>query len=181
MSDSATAWTAALQASLSFTNSRSLLKLMSIELVMPSNRLLLYHPLLLLPCLSQQQGLFWWVSRAQHSTDWHKLCHQWMLNRLITWYHVSFLAISLSVWAVLLTLVRAAVCGQSTWVPVVCWALHWGCSEGIKWQSVVPVLRMFGWLWNASVVWHGGFLSCTKWFYWVIMKMIPFLLITVCY
>ena len=40
-------WTAALQASLSFTVSWSLLKLMSIELVMPSNHLVLCHPLLL--------------------------------------------------------------------------------------------------------------------------------------
>ena len=41
-----TPWTAALQASLSITNSRSLLRLMSIELVMPSNDLILCHPLL---------------------------------------------------------------------------------------------------------------------------------------
>ena len=39
------------QASLSITNSRSLLKLMSIELAMPSNHLILYHPLLLLPSI----------------------------------------------------------------------------------------------------------------------------------
>ena len=43
----ATPWTAARQASLSITNSRSLLKLMSVELVMPSNHLILCHPLLL--------------------------------------------------------------------------------------------------------------------------------------
>ena len=43
----ATPWTAALQASLSFTISQSLLKLMSIESVMPSNHLVLCHPLLL--------------------------------------------------------------------------------------------------------------------------------------
>ena len=42
-------WTAAHQASLSITNSQSLLKLMSIESVMPSNYLILCHPLLLLP------------------------------------------------------------------------------------------------------------------------------------
>ena len=46
---SATPWTAARQASLSFTTSWSLLKLMSIESVMPSNHLSLCHPLLLLP------------------------------------------------------------------------------------------------------------------------------------
>ena len=45
----ATPWTAACQASLSFTISWSLLRLMSIELVMPSSHLILCHPLLLLP------------------------------------------------------------------------------------------------------------------------------------
>ena len=45
----ATPWIAARQASLSITNSRSLLKLMFIESVMPSNHLILCHPLLLLP------------------------------------------------------------------------------------------------------------------------------------
>ena len=44
-----TPWTAARQASLIITNSWSLLKLMSIESVMPSNHLILCHPLLLLP------------------------------------------------------------------------------------------------------------------------------------
>ena len=47
----ATPWTAAHQASLSITNSRSLPKLMSIESVMPSNHLILCHPLLLLPSI----------------------------------------------------------------------------------------------------------------------------------
>ena len=47
----ATPWNAALQASLSFTISRSLLKLMSIESVMPSNHLILCRPLLLLPSI----------------------------------------------------------------------------------------------------------------------------------
>ena len=47
----ATPWTAACQASLSITNSQSLSKLMSIESVMPSNCLILCHPLLLLPSI----------------------------------------------------------------------------------------------------------------------------------
>ena len=51
VSDSATPWTAACQASLFITNSRSLLKLMSIESVMPSNHLILCRPLLLLPSI----------------------------------------------------------------------------------------------------------------------------------
>ena len=49
VSDSATPWTAARQASLSITNSWTSLKLMSIESVMPSNYLTLCHPLLLPP------------------------------------------------------------------------------------------------------------------------------------
>ena len=49
--DSAIPWTAARQASLSLTNSWSLLKLMSIESVMPTNHLILCHPLLLLPLI----------------------------------------------------------------------------------------------------------------------------------
>ena len=47
----ATPWTAACQASLSITNSQSLLKLMSIESVIPSNHLILCRPLLLLPSI----------------------------------------------------------------------------------------------------------------------------------
>ena len=46
-----TPWTAACQASLSITNSRSLLKLMSIDLVGPSNHFILCRPLLLLPSI----------------------------------------------------------------------------------------------------------------------------------
>ena len=46
-----TPWAAARQASLSITNFQSLLKLMDIELVMPSNHLILCHPLLLLPSI----------------------------------------------------------------------------------------------------------------------------------
>ena len=51
MSDSATPWTVAHQASLSNTNPQSLLKLMSIESVMPSSHLILCCPLLLLPSI----------------------------------------------------------------------------------------------------------------------------------
>ena len=47
----ATPWTAACQTSLSITNSRNLPKLMSIELVMPYNHLILCHPLFLLPSI----------------------------------------------------------------------------------------------------------------------------------
>ena len=51
MSDSANPWTVAQQASLSFIISQSLLKLMSIESMMPPNHLILCHPLLLIPSI----------------------------------------------------------------------------------------------------------------------------------
>ena len=51
-------WTEAHQASLSITNSPSLLKLMSIESVMPSNHLILSHPLLFLPSIFPSIGVF---------------------------------------------------------------------------------------------------------------------------
>ena len=54
----ATLWTAACQASLSITNSRSPPKPMSIELVMPSNPLILCPPLLLLPSISPSIRVF---------------------------------------------------------------------------------------------------------------------------
>ena len=53
-----TPWTAARQASLSITNSWSLLKLMSIESVIPSNHLILCCPLLLLPSIFPASGSF---------------------------------------------------------------------------------------------------------------------------
>ena len=51
VADSATPWPAACQASLSFPISKSLLKLIPIELMMPSNHLILFLPLLLLPSI----------------------------------------------------------------------------------------------------------------------------------
>ena len=54
----ATAWTAARQDSLSITNSQSLPKLMSIELVMPCNHLILCRPILLLPSIFPSSGSF---------------------------------------------------------------------------------------------------------------------------
>ena len=80
----ATPWIAARQASLSITNSQSLLKLMSIELVMPSSHFFLCHPLLLLPpiapsirVISSESTLrirwpkYWSFSQSQHqSLQW---------------------------------------------------------------------------------------------------------------
>ena len=63
----ATSWTAACQASLSFTISQSLLKLMSIEWMTPSNHRNFYCPLLLLPSISPSIRVFFFPSElASH-------------------------------------------------------------------------------------------------------------------
>ena len=67
-----TPWTAACQASLSFANSWSLLKLMSIELVMPSNHLILCRPLLLLPSVFPSIRVF--SSESALCIRWPKYC-----------------------------------------------------------------------------------------------------------
>ena len=67
----ATPWTEARQASLSITNSRSLLKLMSKQLVMPSNHLILCRPLLLLPSIFPSIRVFSKESvRIMWPKDW---------------------------------------------------------------------------------------------------------------
>ena len=58
MSNSVTPWTTARQASLSFTNSQSLIKLMSIESLMLSNHIILCHPLLLPPSVIPSNRIF---------------------------------------------------------------------------------------------------------------------------
>ena len=67
-----TPWTAAHQASLSITNSQSLLRLMSITLVMPSNHLILRHPLLLLPSIFPSIRVF--SSESVLHIRWTKYC-----------------------------------------------------------------------------------------------------------
>ena len=59
-----TPWIAAHQASLSITNSRSSLRLMSIESVMPSSHVILCRPLLLLPPIPPSISLFQWVNSS---------------------------------------------------------------------------------------------------------------------
>ena len=69
-----TPWTATRQASLSFTISQSLLKLMSIESVMPSNHLILCCPLSPFALnLSQHKVLFQWVGSLHHMAEVLKL------------------------------------------------------------------------------------------------------------
>ena len=67
-----TPWIAACQASLSITSSRSLLKLMPIESVMPSNHLILCHPLFLLPPIPPSIRVF--SSKSTLHMRWPKYC-----------------------------------------------------------------------------------------------------------
>ena len=73
----ATPWTAAYQTSLSFIISQSLFKFMSIESVMPSNHLVLCHPLLLLPSIFPSIRIFFqWVSSLYPVAKILELQHQ---------------------------------------------------------------------------------------------------------
>ena len=72
-----TPWTTAHQASLSITNSWSLLKLMSIELVMPSDYPILCHPLLLLPSIFPSIRVF--CNESGHHIRWPK-CWSFSFN-----------------------------------------------------------------------------------------------------
>ena len=65
-------WTVAHQASLSITNSQSLFKLMSIELAMPSNHLILCHPLLLLSSIFPNIRVF--SIESALGIRWPKYC-----------------------------------------------------------------------------------------------------------
>ena len=71
----ATPWTAACQASLSITNSRTLLKLMSIKSVMPSNHLTLCRPLLLLPSIFPGIRVF-----SNESVIWIRWTKYWSFS-----------------------------------------------------------------------------------------------------
>ena len=71
-----TPWTAACQPSLSITNSRGLLKLMSTESTMPSNHLILCHPLLLLPSIFPRIRIF--LNESVLCIRWPK--YYWSFN-----------------------------------------------------------------------------------------------------
>ena len=92
----ATPWTAARQASLSITNSRSLLKLMSIESVMPSNHLILCHPLLLPPSIFPSIRGF--SSESALCIRWP---NYWNFSFLYFLYRIAFAFLSKIYWTYL--------------------------------------------------------------------------------
>ena len=82
---SATPWIAARQASLSITNSRSSLRLTSIESVMPSGHLILCRPLLLLPLIPPSIRVF---SRYRIHKNLRRHIHKFFLTNLWTFTHI---------------------------------------------------------------------------------------------
>ena len=102
----ATPWTAACQASLSITNSRSLPKLMSTESVMPSNHLILYCPLLLLPSIFPSIRVF---SNEELFLHW---VAYWVPTNLGSSFSILFFAFSYCSW-----------CSQDKNMEVVCHSL----------------------------------------------------------
>ena len=93
----ATPWTAARQAFLSFTNTQSLLKLMSIESVMPSNHLILCHPLLLPPSIFPSIRVFSsesvlrirWPNYWSFNFNW-STGNNGLRNKINIYKHLSF-------------------------------------------------------------------------------------------
>ena len=94
----ATPWTAAHQASLSFTISWSLLKLMSIESVMPSNHRILCHPFLFLPSIFPSIRVFFqWVSSSHQVA---KLLELQLQHQSFQWIFRTDLLYNWLVWSI---------------------------------------------------------------------------------
>ena len=142
----ATPWTATHSASLSISSSQSLLKLMSIELVMPSNHLILCHPLLFLPSIfasikvfSKESSLhFRWPEYWNFSFSISPSCeYSGLISFRIGWFDLLavqwtiYLSIYLSIWTV-------------SWEEVIG---HWNCTAWLPGPSRTEyslLLMLFG-------------------------------------
>ena len=98
----ATPWIATCQASLSFTISQNLLKVMSIMSMIPSNHLILCHPLLLLPSIFLRISIFQWVGSLHQCPKYQSFIfsispyneYSWLISFRIDWF--DFLAFQFS-------------------------------------------------------------------------------------
>ena len=123
-----TPWTAARQASLSITKSRSLLKLMSIQWVMPSKHLILCRPLLLPPSIFPSIRVFSSSFESVLSIRWPK---DWSFSFSICPYNEYSGLISLRMaWFVLLAIQESSLRGQPPneqnskhWKPNCCFVI----------------------------------------------------------
>ena len=158
VSDSTTPWTAAHQASLFITNSRSSLKLMSIELVIPSNHLILCCPLLLPPSIFPSIRVFFseWVIRIRWPKYWiFRISASNEYSGLIS-YRMDWLDL-LTVQGTLKSLLqhhssKASVLQCSLWSnshPYMTTgktiALTWHCINSVEW-----ITRLFVFSWSIS-------------------------------
>ena len=110
-----TPWTAALQAFLSFTISRSLLKLMSIESVMPSNHLILCCPLLLLPSIFLSSRVF-----SSESALWIRWPEYWSFSFSISLSKDYSELISFRIDGFDLFAVQGTLCHTTVWKHQFC-------------------------------------------------------------
>ena len=126
----ATPWTAARQASLSITNSRSLPRLISVESVMPSNRLILCRPLLLLPLIFPSISVF---------SNELAFCIRWPKNWSLSFSISPCLGSSQSL--------AALSCARPLPAQLQINPLQRQCFGGLSLQSssVFPEPQFFGW------------------------------------
>ena len=166
-----TPWTAACLSSLSFTISQSLLKLMPIELVMPSNYLILWHSLLLLPSIFPSIRIF------SNESALHISCPRYWsfsysigpsneyYNCVVVW---TFFGIAL-LWSWDENWPFQS-CGHC-WVFHICWHIEcntftassfriWNSSTGIL--SPPPALFIVM-LPKAHLIWHSRYLALGEW------------------
>ena len=121
MSDTATTWTTAYQASLSITNPQSLPKLMSIELVIPFNYLILCRPLLLLPSIFPSIRIF--SNESALRIRWPKY---WSLSFNISPSneHPRLISFRMDWWISLQSKVLYALVLQISYTYYLLWSLH---------------------------------------------------------
>ena len=132
-----TPWAAAHQASLLITNSRSLLKLMSIELVMPSNHFILCHPILLLPSIFPSIRVFF--NESALCIRWPKY---WSFG-ISGWGIVVQLLSCFSLWPHELQYTRLHCPSPSPGACSTSCPLSWWCHPIISF-SVIPFFSCLG-------------------------------------
>ena len=141
-----TPWTAACQAAFSITNSHSLLKLMSIELVMPYNHLILCRPLLLLHSIFPSIRVF--SNESVHRIRWPKY---WSLSFSISPFNEYSGLISLKMdWLELLAVQGTLQAGILVWVAM---PFSRGFSQPRAWTHISCVSCI-----GRQILYH-----CTTW------------------
>ena len=141
----ATPWMAACQASLSIINARSLLKLMSIESVMPSNHLILSHPLLLPPSILPSIRVF--SNESVLRIRWPKY---WSFSFSISLSNEYSELISFRMeWLDLLAVqgtVRSLLQYHSSKASILKWSLHWFSADSPLSFSYISLLTWWKYL-----------------------------------